>query len=390
MKNLLTIAYYELKKILRNPRLMILVLSQPIVIALIVGLIFYHDPENIKIGLIVPNKNKYTDEIENKLKDNSKIEFISYNEVDTEDIKAGKVRGFLTLDIQKTEPIKGNIDFLNDPTGKITGAEVLSEVYDAVSDISKEIAKNDINNQIEKNIKDIKKAVSGVLQTQLPEIKINSEYIEPIKLSDSDATPFHLKTFDYYASAIMVLLVILVVLNLAGISITSERLSGTFERLFVTPYSKVDVILGKALAQFIVGLIVAILGMASLYLAYKISIGNFGLIILINILVVLATVAAGLLISAVTYTIAESIELAMYIFFISVLTTGILAPLETAYKYFVYFIKINPFYYAVDASRRVNMLGAGWNNISSEIYILAFSFLVFLTLAVVLLRREAR
>jgi len=80
----------------------------------------------------------------------------------------------------------------------------------------------------------------------------------------------------------------------------------------------------------------------------------------------------------------------MYLFFISVITTGIMSPIETANKYFAYVMKAVPFYYAVDASRRVNMVDAGWSNIAINIYILIGSFIFFLVLSIILLRREAK
>ena len=123
---------------------------------------------------------------------------------------------------------------------------------------------------------------------------------------------------------------------------------------------------------------------------FGITIGSIWLIILIDVLVVMTAVALGLLISSITYTVVESVELAMYIFFVSVLTSGIVSPKEVHFPLYNYFIKIIPFSYAVDASRRVNMAGAEWSHVANNIYILLGFFIVFMLLSAILLRREAR
>jgi ABC-2 type transport system permease protein len=390
MKNLLTIAYYELKRILRNPRLVVIVLSQPIVIPILVGLIFYQDPQNIKIGLVNEHKNVYSDKIEERLKTNDKFEVSDYSQIDENEIKSGRIRGFVKIDIEEDKEIKGNIKIFNDPAGKVTGLAIESEIAKIVADLSKEIVQKNINQKLDNNLREIEKILPSYISKNQVDINIDNISIEPIKYEISDVTPFKLKFFDFYASAIMVLLIILVVLNLSGMSITSERVSGTFERLFVTPYSKLQVLLGKALAQLVIGILIAFLGIISLYLIYSISIGNVFLVILINLLVGITAITLGLLISSITYTVFESVELAMYAFFISVLTTGIISPAETAYKYFPFIMKINPFYYAVDASRRVNMLDASWSQIANDIYIIVAFLVGFFILSVLLLKREAR
>lgn len=49
-----------------------------------------------------------------------------------------------------------------------------------------------------------------------------------------------------------------------------------------------------------------------------------------------------------------------------------------------------PFYYAVDAARRVNMLDASWGDIWMNLAILFGFFLLFLILSIVMLRKESK
>jgi ABC-type uncharacterized transport system permease subunit len=80
----------------------------------------------------------------------------------------------------------------------------------------------------------------------------------------------------------------------------------------------------------------------------------------------------------------------MYAFFIAVLTSGIISPTEVGHQTFVNLKKILPFYYAIEASRRINLADAGWAQISTNVYYLGGFVIIFIILSILLLRREAR
>ncbi|OGD56791.1 hypothetical protein A2V71_01580 [Candidatus Berkelbacteria bacterium RBG_13_40_8] len=389
MKNFLTIAYYELKRILRDHRLVLMVLSQPLVISLIVGCIAFRDPQDIKVGLINKNENNFSSRIIDKLREGNELKIEDVKEVDINQIKTGDLRGFIILDIkEENNQTSGKIELLTSPAGQTVPGVIEKKVAEATSDVSQDIAMENVNSDITQALQNVGKLLPA--QVSLPKITIDKSAVNAIEIDQKDATPLKLQHFDFFASGMMVLMILLVVLNLSGISITTERVTGTFERLSVTPYSKGDIIAGKAMAHCLIGALVAAIGITNLYLIFHISVGNIGLVILINLIVVAVAVTLGLLISSITYTVVESVEMAMYIFFISVLSTSLIGPFESAYKYFPYFAKAMPFYYAVDASRRVNMLDAGWSQIATNIYILLGFLAVFIVLSLIFLRRGAR
>jgi len=366
----LTIAYFEIKKLFRDWRLIVIIASQPIVIAALVGLISYQSPTDINVGFIDYTPGHYSKMFQEELSKQKDLNLITYSDVDETLIKEGRLRGFIEVNIDDQDLSNASVNILNDPSGRYVAFIAQPEITRAVEEVSKNIAADNLI------------ATAG--------IRVSDAELNPVKVNVSDATPFELKFFDYYGSAMMVLLIILVVVNLSAISITNERIQGTFERLFVTPYTKSTIIFGKALALFLIGVIVAFIANLSLYLMFHVAFGNVWLIALIDTLVVATSVTLGLMVSSLTYTVVESVQLAMYLFFVSVLTTGVFAPLESTQKTMQLIIKFVPFYYAVDASRRINMLDAGWSQVSANVYILIGSFLTFLVLSIVFLRREAK
>lgn len=366
----LIIAYFEIKKLFRDWRLMVIVASQPIVIAALVGLMAYQSPTDVKIGIVDQSPGYYSQLLQDELISQKDLNLVSYSNVDENEIKEGHLRGFIEIKIDDQDLSAAAVNFYNDPSGRFVAFIAEPEITEAITTISKKI-------------------IADNLQTA-HSILITQNQLNPIALKTTDVTPFDLKFFDYYGSAMMVLMIVLVVVNLSAISITGERIQGTFERLFVTPYTKSTVILGKALALFVIGVIVAFIGNLSMYLMFHVVIANVGLIAIIDILVVATSVALGLLVSTLTYTMVESVQLAMYLFFVAVLTTGIFSPLEATQNTLREIVKFIPFYYAVDASRRINMLDASWSQVSTNIYILLGSFVTFLILSIVFLRREAK
>jgi len=352
MKNLFILTKYELKRIFRNRRLLLIVISQPFIIAIIVGLLAHHNPIDLKTSVVVNNPNGITETYVNELKKDDRLTVESKGS--TSDIRKGELRAVLTV-TGSTTGISA-LDIEQDPVLGPYRAVLKESALDAYS------ATND---------------TLGLADTLVP-------------ITTHDASSQELKYFDYYASAIMVLLVLLVVLNIAGISITSEKASGTFERLAVTPYSKTSIIGSKALSQFIIGTFVLGVGLASLYLIFSITIGNLWVLSALGVLIVMVAVSLGLFISTITKSVAESVQLAMYVFFVTFLTCGLNAPIETVHPILLAFMTSTPFYYAVDAARRVNMLDAGWGDIWMNLVILFGFFVLFLILSIVMLRKESK
>lgn len=390
MKNISAIAKYELKRLFRDWRMVLMVLSQPIVIALIVGLVAHHEPKNIQVMVYNPGKGEYAAYFVDKLKADEAIDVIDTDKFSNDEIVAGKARAVVHIEVSQSVPFKAKIEVKTDPTGSLATILASQKIAEAASDLAKKLAKDNVSAMISDRQEYVQKQLPAIVPKDLVSFSLDSQSYDPLQLHSEVGTDTKTKYFDYYGSSMMVVLVLLVVLNLSGIAITSERASGTFERLSVTPYRKSDIILGKASALFLIGLVVNVLGIASSKVIYDINIGNVYLLGLTTVLVVAMAVSLGLLVSSVTKNIVESVELSMYVFFVSFLLSGILLPVENAHPAFAWAMKALPFSHAVGASRNINMLGSGWHEISGDVLFVAGYTMVFLLLAMITLRREAK
>lgn len=389
MKNILTIAKYELKRLFRDRRLVLIVLSQPIVIALIVGVIAHQEPKGVKVIVNNVQQNSFSEAFIDELESKSSLSITESESFSDEDIAMKRARVIVRVDITDGEQKLGKIEVRSDPAGSMATIVAEKAISDAARQIALTMAKHNIESITREQQAELTSQLSPGVVAETLDLRINDRDYDPLSVSRVDATPKSVKYFDYYGSSMMVVLVMLVILNLSGIAITGERVSGTFERMSVTPFRKKDIILGKAIALFLIGLAVNVIGILSLKTIYGVSLGNIWLIALMAVLVVGMSVGLGLFVSSVTKTVVESVELAMYVFFVSFLASGILLPIESSHKIFAWIENVLPFYHAVDASRRINMLGAGWPEIANDVYFVAAYTVLFLILATVALRRKA-
>lgn len=390
MSNILTIAKYELKRLFRDWRLVVMVLSQPIVIALIVGLVANHEPKDIKILVQNVHESAYSNEIIAKLESGDSLSVGFTDDFSNDAIKNGEARTVVQIDIQEDINAQGSVNILTDPAGSLATIVAQQKISEAVSAVARKMAEANVAKYVDGKSALIKSNLPSNVPDSVLAFDIDGKSYDPLSVDVKDGTDMKIKYFDFYGSSMMVVLVILVVLNLSGISITSERVSGTFERMTVTPYRTRDIILGKAIALFLVGLAVNWLGILSLKVIYDIALGNLYLLSLLTVLVVGMAVGLGLLVSSVTKNVVESVEAAMYVFFVSFLACGLLLPLDSAHPVYAKVMLILPFYHAVSASRHINMMGANWSQISNDAIIVFVWMVLFLALAVTLLRREAK
>lgn len=418
------IAYYEFKKLLRNKRWFFLILIQPILMIVLLGSATMHYPKNIPIIATNVNKNVYSDQI---IDDIIKEKDLNITQVDSaallkEKVGKNKYRAGVIVDVgNKSNQITGNIEFIQNSTVP----EISSRANFLVSNATKHtlqgftqsniqtLINNQTDSQAQKTQNELSSQVRSLEQaigklpldpSQLAKLNQplsnlknitfttnNTALVSntEIKNKESRNTTRDIKYFDFYGSAIVILLILIMCLNMSSTSITQERIDGTFERFFVTPFTKAQMVMGKMLTFSVISLIVALVAIGSLTLIYQVNLGPIWLVLLITYLTCLAAVALGLLVSTFTYSVAESIQVSIIIFFISIVLTRFIFQPETMHPIMSKMTNLLPFTYSIQAMREVNILNIGFIDVWSDIVILAGSVIVFIVLAILLLHRKA-
>jgi ABC-2 type transport system permease protein len=199
-----------------------------------------------------------------------------------------------------------------------------------------------------------------------------------------------LRYFDFYASAIVIIVAIGLPMLISSISITSERAKGTIERIFISPYKKSEIILGKVLANSILAIMFAVLFVVILKVVFNMALGDIWLVLLLAILVGINGTVLGLLISSITYSEAESVIIGILVMLGMMTMITYLMPWETMHPVIKVISHIIPFTYGIQAIRQVNMVGLGLAEVWPDLVILLVSIIVLTLIAIPALRREVR
>ena len=196
------------------------------------------------------------------------------------------------------------------------------------------------------------------------------------------------KYLGYMAIGLLASLVTLVGILLTSLNIAREKEIGTLEQLNVTPITKRQFILGKLIPFWILGLIELSIGLLVIHLGFGIAYkGSVLVVYLAAGVYLMAALSLGLLIS----TIASTQQQAQFVTFFSVVTFfflgGIFTPIQSMPEWAQIVAEFNPIKHFVFILRGVLMKGAGVMEVVKPLGAMALFAVVVLSLAVLRYRK---
>lgn len=176
---------------------------------------------------------------------------------------------------------------------------------------------------------------------------------------------------------------------ITSLGVVRERQSGTMEQLAVMPFRAWDVIAGKIapyllLAAVDLAVIIAI-GMGVFHVPFT---GNAGVFVLGAALFLLVTTGMGVLISTVSQSQGQAIQLAFMTLLPQVLLSGLIFPVAAMAAGVRWISYILPLTYFIEISRGVMLKAAPVSSLWQPIGLLAVLAVVVLGLAIVRFRRD--
>jgi ABC-2 type transport system permease protein len=132
----------------------------------------------------------------------------------------------------------------------------------------------------------------------------------------------------YYSPRVLALLIQHLAITLGALAIVRERLSGTFEMFRIAPLNIAHILLGKTMAYTFYVILVSAALILLLRLLNVPVLGSVLLLLFLLILLTLASVGIGMLISAVSSSDSQAIQLTMLVLLLSIFFTGFFLPLE--------------------------------------------------------------
>lgn len=199
------------------------------------------------------------------------------------------------------------------------------------------------------------------------------------------------RTVAYLIPGLLAILIQTIITVLMALSFASERESGTLEQMLVTPLGPGAIILGKATAIALVGLLETSFLVLLMRYVFAIPItSSLGLFLAFIPLLVLIPLGLGLFVAAHSHNHSQAIQFANVILLPSILLSGFVFPREFLKFPFDKVSNFLPSSYLVALSRDIILRGATAADLAPKLIIATAFALALILLGALNLRRSLR
>lgn len=195
----------------------------------------------------------------------------------------------------------------------------------------------------------------------------------------------------FFVPAILAVVALIDLLLVASLAIAKERDAGTFDQLLVSPLSVWEILLGKAAAIALVGMIQLTCGLALVLFWFEIPLrGSLALLYALFSFLVFAATGLGMLISLQAKTLQHALMTSFFFIVPCVMLSGLITPIENMPKIFQYGSLANPLRHGIEALRLIFLEGAELPDLLPLFAALAVTGTAAFALSLALFRRMVR
>jgi len=164
----------------------------------------------------------------------------------------------------------------------------------------------------------------------------------------------------------------------AGLTFSRERELGTLESLLVTPFTSLEIIIGKSISVVLIAIFDFLIMLAMIHFFFEVPIrGSLPLLIALAFVYVLPVLAIGLVVSVISNSQHQAFLLVMIIGFVNFMFTGYAAPVESMPGFLQLVAQVVPAHHWLVILRGIALKGA-------DISVLWPNLLALLVLALVI------
>jgi ABC-2 type transport system permease protein len=170
----------------------------------------------------------------------------------------------------------------------------------------------------------------------------------------------NLESRHYYVPGLLAVMLIVFGMNLTSIGIVREKEIGTIEQVMVTPITRFEFILGKAIPPVITGYITMTIMLLLAMLFFGISIkGSILLLYALTGIYLASNIGLALLISAISATQQQAFLTAFFIIMPAVQLSGFMFPIHNMPAPVQYITLLNPMRWYLEIIRGIVLKGVG-------------------------------
>ncbi len=186
----------------------------------------------------------------------------------------------------------------------------------------------------------------------------------------------------FFIPGIVGLLTLLVTVLVTALSVAREREQGTFDQLLVTPLSPIEILIGKALPGFLIGVGEATVVTLAAVLWFKVPLLGSILALYIGILLfLLSAVGMGLMISSIAVTQQQGLLGAFFFMVPAIILSGFATPIRNMPSIVQDITLVNPLRYFLVVLRGVFLQGTPFRLLLPELWPLALIGVISLATA---------
>jgi ABC-2 type transport system permease protein len=380
----LTIAWKDLTEFRRNRITLLFSFLFPILMIGMFGYIFQDSASalnNVPVGLVVDDVGDYGGQVATLIRQISsasnsiQLANISTKAQAKEQILSAAIKAAVIIPSNFSTSIhdqaQANIMIMTDPSNPTISLAITQFVSGMIDGIADQFSQS------------LLEAGMSYLD---PEFVVN-----PIAVRVEGVVPGGGSSFDFVAPGFIAMNVMMSGLTAVGAALARERETGTLAGILMSPISRISIIFGKTISHSIRNLVQGAITLTIAIVIFGITIrGNPFLIAFILIIGTISFLGLGIVATSIAKE-QESAQLVLGLLqFPMMFLSGVLFPIETMPPVLQMISKVLPLTYAVDALRKVMILGAGLEAILWPLAILITLGVVTMTLGVPLFRRAVK
>jgi len=387
LKEILIIAKKDLLEFSRDRLRLFSFVIMPIFMMLMVGFIFPNENvlKNISLGITNKDQGEVGEKFiklltDLKLNGETKAFQISFYEDENqlkEALRQQKISGGLIIKKAFSQEIRENrpteLVVLQDQSNPQIATMLTQVISQVIAGFNQQLAGQKILQIIEK----VPGASSHVLA-----------FLVPVQTKVEGLVADKTNYFEFMAPGIMAMIIMTAVLTGLASSVAREKEQGTLDGLLISPVSRLAIILGKALSQAIRGLIQGIIVLLLAIFLFGVKIhGSLLLVAGLIIFSIFSFVGLGILVSAIAAEQETATQLLFMFQFPMLFFSGVFFPIQQMPSLMQKISRLIPLSYAIEALRKVMILGAGLGDVKKEIFVLLVMSIISLSFAVPLFKR---
>jgi len=334
----------EFIQVLREKRLLGIIIIAPILQLIIFGYVATTDVKNINMAVFDQSRTVYSRQFVSEFKNSGYFNvkyYVSDLKQERDLIDSGKIKVALNIPSDFSEKLKSNrkvpVQFILDGTDANATSVSLGYINGIVFEYSMK--------QLEKrfgNIKDLSDRVNVI------DVRTRVFYNQS------------LTSVNYMVPGVLAILLMVLTSVLTSIAIVKEKEYGTLEQLIVTPIKPYELMVGKMVPFVVLGLIDVLLVIFVANFWFKVPLqGSIWLLLSLCLAFLLTSLGTGLYISALSHTMQQTILSVIFVLLPSILLSGFIFPISNMPDVIQWATFIIPMRYFLTIVRGIFLKGIG-------------------------------